>query len=81
MLKNAVVKLVAFKVLQKWYGMLVYLHEYLYLLVLLIEEQYKTELLVPPIAKRTKCKNRMQITEFRASLSEHKRFLREIQGM
>ena len=32
------------------------------------------------IAKRTKSKNKMQITEFRARLSQHKRVLREIQG-
>ena len=30
------------------------------------------------IAKRTKSKNRMQITEFPARLSQHKRVLREI---
>ena len=35
----------------------------------------------PSIAKRTKSKNRMQITEFPARLSQHKRVLREIQGM
>ena len=33
------------------------------------------------IAKRTKSKNRMQITEFPARLSQHKRVLREIQRM
>ena len=33
------------------------------------------------IAKRTKSKNRMQITELPARLSEHKRVLREIQGI
>ena len=33
------------------------------------------------IAKRTKSKNRMQITEFPARLRQHKRVLREIQGM
>ena len=33
------------------------------------------------IAKRTKSKNRMQITEFAATLSQHKRVLREIQVM
>ena len=31
-------------------------------------------------AKRTKSKNRMQITEFPARLSQHRRVLREIQG-
>ena len=33
------------------------------------------------IAKRTKSKNRMQITEFPSRLRQHKRVLREIQGM
>ena len=33
------------------------------------------------IAKRTKSKNRMQITEFPAGFSQRKRVLREIQGM
>ena len=33
------------------------------------------------IAKRTKSKNRMQITEFPARLGQQERFLREIQGM
>ena len=33
------------------------------------------------IAKRTKSKNRMQITEFPARLSPQKRVLREIQEM
>ena len=33
------------------------------------------------IAKRTKSKNRTQITEFLARLSQHKRVLREIQGI
>ena len=33
------------------------------------------------ITKRMKSKNRMQITEFPARLSQHKRVLREIQGM
>ena len=33
------------------------------------------------IARRTKSKNRMQIAEFPARLSQHKRVLREIQGM
>ena len=33
------------------------------------------------IAKRTKSKNRMQITEFPARLSQQKRILREIHGM
>ena len=33
------------------------------------------------IAKRTKSKTRMQITEFLARLSQHKRVLREIQGI
>ena len=32
------------------------------------------------IAKRTKSKNRMQITEFSSRLSQHKRVLREITG-
>ena len=34
-----------------------------------------------PIAKRTKSKNRMRISEFLARLSQHKRVLREIQGI
>ena len=34
-----------------------------------------------PKAKRIKSKNRMQITEFPARRSQHKRVLREIQGM
>ena len=36
---------------------------------------------VSPIAKHAKSKNRMQITEFHAGLSQGKRVLRGIQGM
>ena len=35
----------------------------------------------PPIAKRTKSENRMQITEFPTRLNQHMRVLREMQGM
>ena len=38
-----------------------------------------TQIVGQRIAKRTKSKNRMQITEFLARLGQHERVLREIQ--
>ena len=42
---------------------------------------YHTSVAYTRIAKRTKSKNRMQITKFPARLSQHKRVLRETQRM
>ena len=42
---------------------------------------YTRYFVISLIAKRTKSKNRMQITEFLARLSQHNRVLREIQGI
>ena len=41
--------------------------------------RFRAEISIDGIAKRTKSKNRMQITEFLARLGQHERVLREIQ--